>query len=105
MIPLLDVVCMVLSKKQTEPCLVCLEVVNVLLETRGKEVIENEHLKAALLEALKESDDVIEDTLKVLVKYVEYSQDLSSLITSILDVNIFFPSTSSYRCLKKMSNI
>ena len=47
----------------------------------------------------------IKDTLKVLVKYVEYSKDLSSLITSILDVKIFFPSTSSYRCLKKMNNM
>lgn len=87
LLPLIEVVCTVLSKKQTEQCLISLEVVNVLLEIRGKEVIENEHLKLALLETLKEdSDDVIECTLKVLVKYVEHSQQLLSLINHIIEV-------------------
>lgn len=87
LLPLIEVVCTVLSKKQTEQCLISLEVVNVLLEIRGKEVIENEHLKLALLETLKEdSDNVIESTLKVLVKYVEHSQQLLSLINHIIEV-------------------
>ena len=89
MSPLIDVVCTVLAKKQTEPCLVALEIVNVLLEIRCDVVIANEQLKLTLLETLKEeSDVVIEHALTVLVKYVEQSSKLTSLLSHIIKVHV-----------------
>ena len=50
-------------------------------------MIENEHLRSALLDTLKEEDDdVIDCDLKVLVKYVNISQRLEPLIKRIVDV-------------------
>lgn len=84
---MVEVVCSILAKKQTEPCLFALELVTVLLEIQWEEVIANEELKLALLETLKEESDlVIEYTLKVLVKYVEHSNDLTSLVNHIIKV-------------------
>lgn len=86
-VPLIEVVCTVLSKKRSGQCLVCLEVVSTLLDVQGAAVIENEHLRSALLDTLKEEDDdVIDCDLKVLVKYVNISQRLEPLIKRIVDV-------------------
>ncbi|KAK8794162.1 hypothetical protein WA171_003287 [Blastocystis sp. BT1] len=87
LLPLIEVACTVLAKQHNVQCLVCLEMVNVLLKTRGNEVIANEHLRGALLDTLKEeNDDVIDCDLKVLVKYVECSKDLLSLIGEIVEM-------------------
>ena len=85
--PLIEVVCTVLSKKHSEQCLVCLNLVNVLLDIRGKDVITVPELRNVLIETLKEeNDDVIDYDLRVLVKYVQYSQELTSFIRHILKV-------------------
>lgn len=85
--PLIEVVVASLSWKQIPQCLEALEVVDILLEIRGNEVIGNESLKRALLDTLKEdSDEVVELALKVLVKYVEHSHNLQSLIDNVIEV-------------------
>lgn len=84
---LIEVVCLVLSKKHSNQSLVCLEVVSTLLDVQGESVIANQHLRETLLETLKEEDDdVVDCDLKVLVKYVNHSQNLEALIKKIVDV-------------------
>ena len=86
---LMEVVCVILSSQQSVQCLVCLEVINVLLEARPEEVIANEALRSQLLDTLKdENNEVVESDLKVLVKYVENSQDLSSLVKQVVEVGL-----------------
>ena len=85
LLPLTEVVCTVLSRKHSDQCLVCLDVVSVLLEIRGNEVIAVKELRDALMNTLKEkNDEVIDCDLRVLVKYVQYSQELTTLIRYIL---------------------
>lgn len=87
--PLIEVVCTVLSKNHSDQCLLCLDLVNVLLEIRGKDVITVPELRNVLIETLKrENDDVIDYDLRVLVKYVQYSQELTSFIRHILKVGV-----------------
>lgn len=75
--------------------------VDVLLNTRGNEVIANEHLRGALLDTLKEeNDDVIDCDLKVLVKYMECSKDILSLIGEIVEVGV--SKHINIRCWRKM---
>lgn len=89
LLPLTEVVCTVLSRKHSDQCLVCLDVVSVLLEIRGNEVIAVKELRDALMNTLKEkNDEVIDCDLRVLVKYVQYSQELTTLIRYILGVSI-----------------
>ena len=84
---LIEVVCAILAKKHSNQCLVCLEVVSTLLDVQGEAVIGNQHLRETLLETLKEEDDeVVDCDLKVLVKYVNRSQNLEALIEKIVDV-------------------
>ena len=85
--PLIEVVCTVLSKNHRDQCLLCLDLVNVLLEIRGKDMITVPELRNVLIETLKkENDDVIDYDLRVLVKYVQYSQELTTFIRHILKV-------------------
>ena len=61
----------------------------MLLEARPEEVIANEALRSQLLDTLKdENNEVVESDLKVLVKYVENSQDLSSLVKQVVEVGL-----------------
>lgn len=85
--PLVEVACVALAKRQPAPCLLCLRLVSVLLESRGPEVVANERLRETLLETLKaEDDEVVESTLQVLVKCVDCGQELQSLLRSIMEV-------------------
>ena len=78
---------MALAKRQPAPCLLCLRLVSVLLESRGAEVVANERLRDTLLETLKaEDDEVVESTLQVLVKCVDCGLELQSLLKSIMEV-------------------
>ena len=66
---------------------VCAILVSTLLDVQGEAVIGNQHLRETLLETLKEEDDeVVDCDLKVLVKYVNRSQNLEALIKKIVDV-------------------
>ena len=61
--------------------------ISILLEVRTTEVIAHATLREALLNTLKdENNEVVEGDLKVLVKYVDNSQDLPALIGQIVDV-------------------
>ena len=83
----MEAACEILTSKQCTKCLVCLEMVDVRLEARPEEVIANEALRTQLLNTLKdENNEVVERDLKVLVKYVESSKDLPSLIKQIVEV-------------------
>lgn len=102
--PLIDVVCTVLAKNHRDQCLLCLDLVNVLLEIRGKDVITVPELRNVLIETLKkENDDVIDYDLRVLVKYVQYSKELTSFIRHILKVAL--SARFECRCWSRTSNI
>ena len=58
--PLIDVVCTVLAKNHRDQCLLCLDLVNVLLEIRGKDVITVPELRNVLIETLKKENDDVE---------------------------------------------
>ena len=85
--PLIDAACSILSNQHNSQCLVCLDMISILLEVRTTEVIAHAMLRESLLNTLKdENNEVVEGDLKVLVKYVDNSQDLPALIGQIVDV-------------------
>ena len=87
--PLAEVACVALAKRQAAPSLLCLQLVEVLLQSRGTEVVANERLRETLLETLHaEDDEVVEGALRVLVKCVDCGLSLPSLLRSVMEVTV-----------------